>query len=106
MASRFFSRRSLLTFGARVAGVVTAFAASRSFAADAGTICVDMNQTSSNKSLRDSLHFTEKFSDPKMACGMCAFFTGAAGAACGECKIFTGPTNPAGHCDSWSPREG
>ena len=72
-------------------------------AADAKA-CVDLKtMDSGQKSIRESLKFTEKAADPAKTCGSCGFFTPTT-EGCGTCMIFTGPANSMGHCDAWSAK--
>ena len=73
-----------------------ALAPSLAKAADA---CADATD-----SLHASLHYAEQAPDAKQSCSTCGFFDAGDGKGCGSCKIFNGPTNPKGHCDSWSAK--
>lgn len=104
MTDRKFSRRKLLERGLQISlgGVVMAAAVSKAQAAE--KVCVDMEHLDSGqKSIRESLNYTNKAPDPKMSCGQCGFYEAKAD-GCGNCMIFTGPAAAAGHCDSWSAK--
>lgn len=57
-----------------------------------------------SESLRASLHYQVKASDPQKECSACSFFTAGSASGCGECQIMSGPVDATGHCDSWSSR--
>jgi hypothetical protein len=104
------SRRRLLerTLQAVVGGVVLSAAAPSARAAAgpaaAGKVCADLDAMDSGaRSMRGSLNYAETSPDATKTCSACAFFTAGA-AGCGTCQIFSGPTNPQGHCDSWSQK--
>ena len=102
MTDKNFSRRKLLERGLQISlgGVVLAATAAKA----AEKVCVDMEHLDSGqKSIRESLNYTNKAPDPKMSCGLCGFYEAKAD-GCGECMIFTGPAAAAGHCDSWSAK--
>jgi hypothetical protein len=97
------SRRKLLERGVQISvgGAVVATATS---AVAADKVCADPKaMDSGQKSIRQSLNYTEMSPDQTKTCSACGFFTmGTDG--CGQCMIFTGPANPKGHCDSWSQK--
>jgi hypothetical protein len=93
------TRRQVLWLAARTgAGALAAW----SLTAHAESSCTDAEE---NEGLRQSLNYVEASSDPKKTCAVCAFFTAEAGAHCGRCQILNGAANPAGHCDSFSPKQ-
>ena len=55
------------------------------------------------KSIRESLNYLEKSTDPAKTCAACGFFE-VASDGCGKCMIFTAAANPNGYCDSWAPK--
>jgi hypothetical protein len=91
-------RRSLLTFGIRVA-LAVAFAHGRIAVAES---CTDPdNLSGADLALRKSVEYTDLSSDDKKTCRGCTFFkTGTGG--CGTCQILSGRVSAAGHCTSWS----
>ena len=103
MSKEVFSRRSLL---AKTAGIVPvcAFVPMTAKAADEKWVCAD--PAGGDRSLRDSLHFTEMSPNPKESCKACGLFHAEAGPGpmCGHCDIFNGPANANGRCDSWSAK--
>jgi hypothetical protein len=101
MSDRNFSRRSLLA-RSLLAAAGAAIAPSMAKAADKA--CVDMEHLDSGqKSIRESLNYTNKSPHANMTCAQCGFFEAKAD-GCGDCMIFTGPAAAAGHCDSWSAK--
>ena len=93
-------RRSLLTFGVRVA-LAVAFANARIAAA---SDCTDPDDLSgADEALRKSVEYTESSSDDKKTCRGCTFFK-AGTSGCGTCQILSGRVSAAGHCTSWSAR--
>jgi hypothetical protein len=108
MTDKNFSRRKLLERSLQLplGGVLlAATGASLTTAARAAEkVCVDMEHLDAGqKSIRDSLNYTNKSPHPNMTCAQCGFFE-AKGDGCGDCMIFTGPAAAAGHCDSWSAK--
>lgn len=94
-----FSRRGLLRSGLTAAAVLGAV---RVAAAD--KVCADPAQLDDGqKSLRASMNYVEKSSDPSKTCNVCGFFQ-PAGDGCGTCQIFSGPANANGYCDSWGAK--
>jgi len=68
-------------------------------------VCADPKlMTSAEESVRRTLKYTEKSSDPSKICSGCDFYHAPAEAGgCGTCEMFGGKAvNPDGHCDSWS----
>lgn len=103
MTDETLSRRKLLTRTLQIplGGLVLA-AASSAFAAD--KTCVDLEHLDSGqKSIRESLNYTNTSPDAAKTCGKCGFFE-AKGDGCGSCMIFSGPAAATGHCDSWSAK--
>jgi hypothetical protein len=105
MIGRHLSRRRLLQRSVPLLlGLPVMFHIGRA-AADAGTPCADpAKMDGSQRSARDSLHYSESSPDPAKTCSACSFFQPGA-AACGSCMIFNGPANPKGHCDSWNSKD-
>jgi hypothetical protein len=101
-----FTRRDLMKFGAQatVAGSVLVLAACGK--GGSKSACYDASKlTSGEKSLRDSLHYTDNSPDQAKTCSGCSFFEAAEGTpGCGHCKILNGPVAGTGHCDSWSAK--
>lgn len=105
MSNDNMTRRKLLERGVQLplGGVLVAAVAVQS--AEAGDkVCADVNaMDSGQRSIRESLNYTEMSKVPKETCGVCGFFT-AKGDGCGDCMIFTGPANAMGRCDSWAAK--
>jgi hypothetical protein len=100
------SRRSLLrrTIKLPLAFLVANLGAVTLSIAGVGDLCADSSKMDADqKSIRDSLHYTEASLDQTKTCSACGFFQPAAN-GCGACVIFSGPANSKGHCDSWSPK--
>ena len=56
------------------------------------------------KSLRRSLGYEEKSTDPKRQCSLCAFYTAKQG-NCGTCQMLSGgPVNGGAVCTSFAPK--
>jgi uncharacterized paraquat-inducible protein A len=72
----------------------------------AAAACVDPGSlTSSERSLRATVRYTERAENAQQSCKDCVFFHPAsADAACGRCDILSGTVNTTGHCISWSAR--
>lgn len=71
----------------------------------AAMVCANENaMTASEKSLRQTLKYTETSPDPAKTCKDCAFFKPTTGpAGCGACDMFSGKqANADGWCVSWS----
>ncbi len=101
MTDKNFSRRKLLTQSLMVA---TGAAMAPAMAMAADKACVDMEHLDSGqKSIRESLNYTNTSPDAAKQCGKCGFFEATAG-GCGNCMIFSGPAAATGHCDSWSAK--
>lgn len=68
-------------------------------------VCVNLDTLpASQKSMRRSLGFKLQSPDPNKHCGLCAFFTGAAG-GCGKCQLLSGGAVAAASvCDSWAAK--
>jgi hypothetical protein len=105
MTRRFLSRRKLLQRSVALPlGLFAMFRISGA-AADAGMLCADpVKMDATQRSARDSLHYSENSPDPAKTCAACSFFQPGA-AACGSCMIFNGPANAKGHCDSWNSKD-
>ena len=105
MIRRHLSRRRLLQRGVGLLlGLPLMFRIPRA-AADAGTPCADpAKMDGTQRSARDSLHYSESSPDPAKTCSACSFFQPGA-APCGSCMIFNGPANSKGHCDSWNSKD-
>jgi hypothetical protein len=100
------SRRSLLrrTIKLPLALLVANLGAGALLTAEASDLCADSGKMDAGqKSIRDSLHYTEASLDQTKTCSGCGFFQLTAN-GCGTCIIFSGPANSKGHCDSWSPK--
>lgn len=95
------SRRRLLGLGVAAAGAGLALATS----ARAADACFDPDTLpASQKSMRRTLGYQLHSSDPKKRCGLCAFFTAAAG-DCGKCALLNGgPVVTGSVCNSWAPK--
>ena len=102
-----FSRRKLLARGIQLPlGGFMLAAVSAQTARAAQKACADPAQMDGGqKSIRESLNYTETSKDAMKKCGTCGFFEPKAD-GCGNCMIFTGPANANGVCDSWSKKEG
>ena len=74
-------------------------------AAEDAPVCVNLDALpASQKSMRRSLGFKLQSPDPKKHCGICSFFTGAAG-GCGKCQLLSGGAVAATSvCDSWAAK--
>jgi hypothetical protein len=72
----------------------------------ASNVCANpQTMDESERSLRQSLHYTEMSADQTTVCGGCALFHAGDAGGCGTCDIYSGrPVNSRGHCDSWSKR--
>jgi hypothetical protein len=105
MTRPLLSRRNLLQRSVELPlGIFLAFRGADAFA-DAGKLCADpATLDSTQKSARDSLHYSETSADPAKTCSLCSFFQAAA-SPCGSCMIFNGPVNAKGHCDSWNSKD-
>lgn len=69
-----------------------------------GAACVDdAALTSSERSLRASLQYTDVTNDPSRRCDGCAFFKSDS-ASCGHCEMLSGIVSASGHCTSWSAK--
>jgi hypothetical protein len=105
MTKNILSRRKLLarTLQIPLGGLVLA-AAELSVAEAADKACVDMDRLEGGqKSIRESLNYTNTSPDSTKTCAKCGFFE-AKGNGCGDCMIFSGPAAATGHCDSWSAK--
>ena len=94
------ARRDLMRRGVHILAAfsILPVAAAR---AKAAVSCSDP----SAESLRASLHYADTAPNPAQSCSACAFFTAPERSqSCGNCAIVNGPTNPKGHCDSWSAK--
>ena len=102
------SRRKLLARGIQLplGGVLVAAATAQAAQAGAAAkLCADPAQLDSGqKSIRESLNYSEMSKDPKKNCVLCGFFEPKAD-GCGNCMIFTGPASANGACDAWSAKE-
>jgi hypothetical protein len=49
-----------------------------------------------DKTVRSSLGYQDRASDPAQACKLCRQF--ASGDGCGSCKVMAGPVHPMGTC--------
>ena len=105
MTDKNFSRRKLLERGLQLPlGGLLLAATGASLAQAADKACVDMEHLDSGqKSIRESLNYTNKSADAAKTCAACGFFEATAG-GCGNCMIFTGPAAATGFCDSWSAK--
>ncbi len=106
MTKEHLSRRTVLcrSVSLPIGGLIIASGVV-SVAQAADKVCADMkNMDSGQKSIRESLNYTEMSKDPKMVCGGCGFYMMPKD-GCGTCQIFQGPANEHGHCDSWAPKE-
>jgi hypothetical protein len=99
-----FSRRDLLQRSAALVPICTLVSFSSAALAE-NAACVDLNTLSGeDKYRRTSKHYAEKSAISSEVCASCVLFHDA-GNGCGTCKIFNdGPTNPKGHCDSWTAK--
>src|SRR3954462_14689618 len=72
-------------------------------AAKAADACADLDALPAvQKNLRKSLEFKVDSGDPKKRCGLCAFYTAAAG-DCGKCQLFSnGPVGAGSICKSFA----
>lgn len=73
----------------------------------ASLVCANENlMTASEKSMRQTLKYTETSPDPAKTCKDCAFFKPTTGpVGCGTCEMFTGKqANAGGWCVSWSAK--
>ena len=98
-----FTRRKLLERGIQLPLGGALLAAGIAGTANAAVCADPKSMDGGAKSIRESLHFTEKAADATMTCGKCAFFMATSG-GCGTCMIFNGPANEEGHCDSWAAK--
>jgi hypothetical protein len=106
MPKQTLSRRNLLKSGIGLPlGLLLANAAAgRLMAAESNKVCADPNaMDGGQKSLRESLHYSEASPDSTKTCSGCGFFQPAT-EGCGTCVIFSGPANSNGHCDSWGAK--
>jgi hypothetical protein len=105
MTEPLFSRRNLLRRSVELPlGLFLALRVTHA-SAGSGTSCADpATMDGSQRSARDSLHYSENSADPAKTCSACGFFQPAA-PPCGSCMIFNGPANAKGHCDSWNPKD-
>ncbi|MFM5930357.1 MAG: hypothetical protein ACKOPQ_05570 [Novosphingobium sp.] len=94
------TRRTFLGLAAMAPAV--AISLSRQAAAQANTCLDPAGLPASQKSLRASLEFVELSKDPKMRCGLCAFYQ--AKGDCGTCQILTSTVSPASYCSSFAAR--
>jgi hypothetical protein len=79
---------------------------SRSASAQApAPACFDLEKLPmSQRSIRKSLGFQMRYTDPNKRCGTCNFYTPGAG-DCGKCQIFdNGPTTANSTCTSWAKK--
>ena len=69
---------------------------------ESSMVCADENSmTSADKSLRNTLQYTEISPDPAKTCSDCEFFTATAATGCGACEMFGGKSaNSGGYCVS------
>ncbi len=96
-----WSRRAL--FGLALAAPLLMMGAEAG-AQDAAA-CVNLDALpASQKSMRRSLGFKPRSTDPKKRCGTCAFFT-ATGGGCGKCQLLNGGAVAATSvCDNWATK--
>jgi High potential iron-sulfur protein len=67
--------------------------------------CVKEDElTSSERSLRASLQYTDVSPDTSKRCSGCAFFK-SSDASCGHCEMLSGVVSATGRCASWSARK-
>jgi hypothetical protein len=59
--------------------------------------------SSAQLTIRGTLHYRERGSDPSRACSGCQLYTGNA-TTCGTCISVPGSINPGGTCDAFSAR--
>lgn len=106
MSKQFLSRRNLLKRGAELplSLLLANATVGRLMAAESHKVCADPNaMDSGQRSLRESLHYSEASPDSTKTCSGCGFFQPATD-GCGTCVIFSGPANGNGHCDSWGAK--
>jgi len=102
MKNAMCSRRALLAHGLKLPLGGFLLAATAAHAADKA--CVDMERLDEGqKSIRESLKYTDTAPDPKTTCATCGFFEPTS-AGCGNCMIFSGPVAATAHCESWSAK--
>jgi hypothetical protein len=70
----------------------------------AATCVKEGDLTSSERSLRASLQYTDVSQDAAQRCSGCAFFK-SSDASCGHCEMLSGLVSATGHCASWSARK-
>lgn len=101
------SRRGILQAGSVTPLLLLLGACSNGRQDPGATACVDPGSlTSSERSLRGTVRYTERAQNAQQSCESCVFFhPESAGAACGRCDILSGTVNASGHCISWSARE-
>lgn len=97
-----FSRREWLHRTLQLSLAVALSAIAAGCQKSGALVCGDPAQLSdAEKSLRTSLHYTEKSAQIEQVCAGCGFFEGPENAACGTCTLLEGPVNTRGRCDSW-----
>jgi hypothetical protein len=68
-------------------------------------MCADPDELSStDRSFRKYVEYTESSKKPGEACGGCASFRPPAQGECGTCQVVAGSINANGHCTGWSAR--
>jgi hypothetical protein len=107
MEKKNLSRRVLLERGAQIplgGLLLLAAGSSQASAAEDHGVCADLeNMDAGQRSIRDSLEYTEEAPDQSQSCQHCGFFTPTEG-GCGTCIIFSGPAHGRGRCVSWSAK--
>jgi hypothetical protein len=67
-----------------------------------GLSCSDTTSLSAaDASVRVSLAYVDKSTDPSKTCTGCQQFLPGPPDACGSCKVLKGPINPKGNCKSF-----
>lgn len=95
------TRRDLLQKTAAL-GLLTVVGAACGKSEPKGLSCSDTTSLSAaDASVRVSLAYVDKSTDPSKTCSGCQQFLPGPPDACGSCKVLKGPINPKGNCKSF-----